>query len=68
MTNNCSLQVLGFHGCDKEVGLGVLNGRIQLKPSNNEWDWLGEGIYFWEHNPLRGLEYAIEIANKKQFN
>lgn len=51
-----------------DVGLGVINGRIQLRASNNLWDWLGEGIYFWEYNPLRALEYAIEIANKKQFN
>jgi hypothetical protein len=59
---------MGFHGCDREVGLDVINGRIQLTPSNNIWDWLGEGIYFWEHNPLRALEYAIESSTRKQFN
>jgi hypothetical protein len=61
-------QVVGFHGCDKEVGLNVVNGRTKLKASNNIWDWLGEGIYFWEQNPLRALEYAIESSTKKQFN
>lgn len=60
--------VMGFHGCDREVGLNVINGRIQLQPSKNKWDWLGEGIYFWEHNPLRALEYAIESSTRKQFN
>ena len=59
---------MGFHGCDREVGLNVINGRIQLQPSKNKWDWLGEGIYFWEHNPLRALEYAIESSTRKQFN
>jgi hypothetical protein len=61
-------QVMGFHGCDREVGLNVVNGKIQLKPSNNIWDWLGEGIYFWEQNPLRAFEYAFESSIKKQYN
>jgi hypothetical protein len=26
--------------------------------SNNPYDWLGTGIYFWEANPLRGLRFA----------
>jgi hypothetical protein len=46
----------------------VLNGNDQLIPSKNTWDWLGEGIYFWEQNPSRALEYAIESAERKQFN
>jgi len=61
-------QVMGFHSCDKVVGLDVINGRTQLRASNNIWDWLGEGIYFWEQNPARALEYAIESSMKKQFN
>ena len=60
--------VIGFHSCDKEVGLRVLNGHDELLPSQNAWDWLGEGIYFWEQNPLRALEYATESANRNQFN
>jgi hypothetical protein len=59
---------MGFHSCDKRVGLDVITGRTQLRASNNIWDWLGEGIYFWEQNPLRALEYAIESSNRKQFN
>ncbi|MDR0274008.1 MAG: hypothetical protein LBI48_01440 [Burkholderiaceae bacterium] len=39
--------ILGFHGCDREVGLAVLNGREQhLKPSEKAFDWLGSGVYF----------------------
>jgi hypothetical protein len=26
----------------------------------NEWDWLGHGIYFWEHAPERALRWAQE--------
>jgi hypothetical protein len=60
--------VNGFHSCDREVGISVLNQQDDLNPSTNKWDWLGEGIYFWEQNPLRALEYAKESAEKKQFN
>jgi hypothetical protein len=52
---------VGFHGCDAEVGEGVLGGRIKhLDYSRKKWDWLGHGIYFWEGNPQRALEWAEE--------
>ena len=62
------LSIVGFHSCDKEVGLKALNGKIELMPGNNSWDWLGGGIYFWEQNPYRSTEYAEESANNIQFN
>jgi len=46
----------------------ILTGEMDLRPSNNPWDWLGQGIYFWEQNPKRALEYAIESAKGTQFN
>lgn len=58
--------VVGFHSCDRKVGLKVLNGDEDLLPSQNSWDWLSAGIYFWEQNPLRALEYAEENARRKQ--
>jgi hypothetical protein len=51
--------VLGYHGCDRAVGESLLDGAT-FKPSNNEYDWLGSGVYFWEANPVRGLEFACE--------
>lgn len=57
-----------FHGCDKEIGMEVLNGKSLLNPSDNKWDWLGPGTYFWEHNPIRALEYAQESAAGEQFS
>ena len=44
----------------------LLNGSDQLRPSDNPWDWLGPGVYFWEQNPYRALEYAVEAARKNQ--
>ena len=29
--------------------------------SENEYDWLGPGIYFWEGNPRLGLDFASEL-------
>jgi hypothetical protein len=55
--------VLGFHGCDKSVGEDLLCGRkTQLNKSNNDYDWLGGGIYFWEANPWRAHEFAASAA------
>jgi len=68
LSHHQPFQVTGFHGCDKGTGLKILNGSDDLKPSNNPWDWLADGIYFWEQNPTRALEYAEESAKGKQFN
>jgi len=56
--------VLGYHGCDRTVGERVLRGEPFIG-SNNEYDWLGPGTYFWEANPQRGLEFAAEAAGRK---
>ena len=61
-------RVLAYHSCDKEVGLKVLVGKDSLKQSDNSWDWLGDGIYFWEENPYRALQYAEESKAGTQFN
>jgi hypothetical protein len=55
--------VLGFHGCDQALGEKILAGKDTLKPSTNDWDWLGSGIYFWENSARRALDWA-EYAHK----
>jgi hypothetical protein len=59
-------EVTAFHSCDKELGMRLLKGTDELRPSNNPWDWLGPGIYFWEQNPYRALTYAEEAARMRQ--
>jgi|WetSurMetagenome_2_1015567.scaffolds.fasta_scaffold155251_3 hypothetical protein len=56
--------ILGFHGCDKSVAEMVVNGKGNLKPSMNEYDWLGHGIYFWENNIQRAWEFAEEVKKR----
>jgi hypothetical protein len=52
--------VIGYHGCDAALAADVLSGKTRLKLSANLYDWLGGGIYFWEHGPQRALEWATE--------
>lgn len=56
--------VLGYHGCDRAVGEAVLTGKSDLKASQNSYDWLGHGVYFWEHNPTRAIEWASLLRAK----
>jgi hypothetical protein len=56
--------VLGFHGCDDRVAEALLAGE-SFKQSQNDYDWLGPGVYFWEANPQRGLDFAVESSRRK---
>lgn len=56
--------VLGFHGCDRAVADRILNGREEVRVSDNSHDWLGSGAYFWENNPSRALSWAEFLASK----
>lgn len=56
--------LLGFHGCDKEIrDKIVLEKGVVLNPSENIYDWLGNGAYFWENNHERALQFAIDLKD-----
>jgi hypothetical protein len=48
--------ILGFHGCDKSLVNDVLTGKKTLQGSENEYDWLGHGVYFWENSVARAYD------------
>lgn len=50
--------IIGFHGCDKKVFDKILYEHEPFKSSNNDYDWLGNGMYFWEQNLERAWEWA----------
>lgn len=57
--------VLGFHGCDEENGRAVIAGERDLAASANEYDWLGNGVYFWEGSPQRAWEWARSVHKRR---
>jgi hypothetical protein len=54
--------ITGYHGCDARVVDKVLSGEEVLAPSERDFDWLGPGIYFWEHGPQRAYDWAKDEA------
>ena len=56
--------MLGYHGCERDIGETILAGGL-FKDSENDYDWLGHGIYFWEANPRRALDFAKETFRRK---
>ncbi|BBP45008.1 hypothetical protein THMIRHAS_03810 [Thiosulfatimonas sediminis] len=57
--------IYGFHGTDKEAGLKILNQEAQFLHSNNSYDWLGQGVYFWENNLERARQYAEQDSKRE---
>jgi hypothetical protein len=53
------------HGCDREVAESVLSGKETLQPSENDYDWLGPGIYFWVDSPERALDWAKDRKQRR---
>lgn len=50
--------LIGYHGCERSHAMKVLLGEKELNPSTNDYDWLGEGIYFWANDAQRALQWA----------
>lgn len=60
--------VVGYHGCERRLADGLLTDKVAIaewNKSQNAYDWLGEGIYFWEHSPTRALRWATERFRKR---
>lgn len=60
--------VIGFHGCDKKVFDKILYKHEPFKSSHNDYDWLGNGMYFWEQNLERAWEWAKSGRTNPKIN
>jgi hypothetical protein len=49
--------VMAYHGCDALVAEDILGGQL-FRASENDYDWLGRGVYFWEFGPARAMDFA----------
>ncbi|MCE7053887.1 hypothetical protein LZF95_04290 [Algoriphagus sp. AGSA1] len=52
--------IIGFHGCEKSDRDKLINHPNEILISKNPYDWLGNGMYFWENNYTRALLWAEE--------
>ena len=59
---------IGFHGCDISTRDKIVCSQGHLDDSENIYDWLGHGKYFWEYNPKRALDFAGMIKAKPNKN
>ena len=50
--------IFGYHGCERDVAERVVLNQDVLRPSENRWDWLGAGAYYWEGAPERAMDWA----------
>ncbi|HEX6368550.1 MAG TPA: hypothetical protein VF006_06450 [Longimicrobium sp.] len=52
------MRAIGFHGTSAEAAQRILASGFEV--SRNEYDWLGDGVYFFQDAPARALEWARE--------
>lgn len=50
--------VVGYHGTRRETALRIVSGESTFRQSNNDDDWLGHGVYFWEYAPEQAWAWA----------
>ncbi len=64
MYSNLPNLMIGFHGCDLATYENVLYKHERLRASHNSYDWVGNGIYFWENSLDRDEEWAVSYCNR----
>lgn len=56
--------VIGYHGCTAGVAQELLRGQ-PFRRSENDYDWLGHGVYFWEYGAHRAYRFAEEKIRRE---
>ena len=49
-------EAYGYHGTTAQDAQAILQSGF--RPSTNRYDWLGDGVYFWQDAPARAWEWA----------
>lgn len=52
------ITVIGYHGTSTQLARKIISEGF--KASQNPWDWLGHGAYFWQDAPKRAFQWAKE--------
>lgn len=51
---------IGYHGTSKEAATSILNSKC-FKISNDDEEWLGEGVYFFEDDPIQAVDWCTKV-------
>lgn len=57
------LEVIGYHGTS--VSRAAIIQAEGFKFSANEYDWLGDGVYFFQDAPRRAWEWARKVLDEQ---
>lgn len=60
--------VIGFHGTRRSTAEQIVLGKQLFSPSQNNDDWLGHGVYFWEHAPQQAWSWAKRRSEQENWN
>ncbi len=60
--------VIGYHGTMRSTALNIIQGEQDFDPSQNDDDWLGNGIYFWEYAPQQAWLWAAQRKRASGWN
>lgn len=52
------MRAIGYHGTSDAAARRILSSGFEI--SRNDYDWLGDGAYFFQDAPHRALEWARE--------
>ena len=56
--------LIGYHGCDITTRDGFVSGTKNPKISRNSYDWLYDGLYFFEGDCDRALKLATAASER----
>lgn len=62
MPSTPSLVAIGYHGTHSDHVDSIYEDGWHI--SGNEWDWLGDGVYFFQDSPSRAREWAEKRHGK----
>ncbi len=57
--------VVGYHGTKRATARRIILGEEPFGRSENDDDWLGNGIYFWEYAPQQAWLWARQRQRSK---
>jgi len=60
--------LIGFHGCEASTQAALLTNPSKIEKSEKPYDWLGHGMYFWENNADRALQWAKDKKKRGEIN